>query len=104
MTRKSRYLFFDQEHWNVTVGMSMKAMVRINFASNYFPLGGFEPFGASYFVKGIFKVNSYFEVKARLQATMAIFAGATAEISIHHPRHWLIPPRAIYDTSYPALQ
>lgn len=91
------FTFFNQEDFNATMGVDFEAWAKMHFSSGYVPLGSFDSFGANYFIKGIFKVNPYFELEARVQADVGISTDAQVGISLYHPRYWYFLPDTLAD-------
>ncbi|KAI9923857.1 hypothetical protein MW887_008162 [Aspergillus wentii] len=86
------YSFFGQKDFNATMGVGVEAYAKMQFSSGYVPVGSFDSFGGNYFIKGIFKVNPYYQVEAQVQADIILAAQATAEVAIYHPRYWYFLP------------
>lgn len=91
------YSFFSQEDFNATMGVGFEAKAKMQFSSGYVPLGSFDSFGGNYFIKGIFKVNPYYQIEAQLQADVIVSAEATAEVNLYHPRYWYFLPETMAD-------
>lgn len=80
------YAYFNQEAFSMRMGAGFEARARMYFDSGWASMGSFEPFGMNSFVKGIFTINPYFRMDARVEADAYISAQATGEISISHDR------------------
>ncbi|CAI7624461.1 unnamed protein product [Penicillium pancosmium] len=80
------YAYFNQEAFSMRMGAGFEARARMYFDSGWASMGSFEPFGMNSFIKGIFTINPYFKMDARVEADAYISAQATGEISISHER------------------
>ncbi|KAF4226516.1 hypothetical protein CNMCM6805_004439 [Aspergillus fumigatiaffinis] len=80
------YSYFNQESFSMRMGAGFQALARMYFDSGWVPIGSFDGFGMNSYIKGIFTVNPYFKMDARVEADAYISAQATGEISISHDR------------------
>ncbi|KAF7184582.1 hypothetical protein CNMCM7691_005766 [Aspergillus felis] len=80
------YSYFNQESFSIRMGAGFQAGARMYFDSGWVPIGSFDGFGMNSYIKGIFTVNPYFKMDARLEADAYVSAQATGEISISHDR------------------
>ncbi|KAL2813347.1 hypothetical protein BDW59DRAFT_167530 [Aspergillus cavernicola] len=75
---------FTQQEMSVRVGASLRAKAQLYFDSGWHPLGPFDAFGMGMNLKGIFSINPYFSLDARIEADAYVSAQATFEMNFHH--------------------
>lgn len=80
------YSFFNQESFSMRMGAEFQARARLYFDSGWAPVGSFDSFGMNAYIKGIFTINPYFQVDARLEADAYVSATATVETTISNER------------------
>lgn len=80
------YSYFNQEAFSMRMGAAFTARARMYFDSGWKSVGSFDQFGMNSYIKGIFTVNPYFKMDARLEADAYVSAMATTEMTISHDR------------------
>ncbi|GMG36370.1 unnamed protein product [Aspergillus oryzae] len=80
------YSYFNQEAFSMRMGAAFTARARMYFDSGWKSIGSFDQFGMNSYIKGIFTVNPYFKMDARLEADAYVSAVATTEMTVSHNR------------------
>lgn len=86
---------FAQHDLSVRVGAALRAQAMLHFDTDWHPLGTFDVFGMNMNLKGIFTINPYFALDARLEAEAYVSAQATVEMTLHHEGFRYYLPRSI---------
>ncbi|KAL5333928.1 hypothetical protein BJX70DRAFT_403108 [Aspergillus crustosus] len=80
------YAYFNQESFSMRMGAALAANARLYFDSGWASIGSFDAFGMNMYLKGIFSINPYFQVDARMEADAYISTEATVELTLSHER------------------
>lgn len=89
------FAYFRQQEFESRIVAGIEARARLRFQSAYVPIGSFDVFGANYNIKGILRINPYFNMKARVQADATISAQAMVEMTLHHSRFQYYLPESL---------